>query len=58
MVVQRRRDRRAAAKLMCKLLKGHGFTPTLIVTDKLRSYARGLPASRSRLSSRTRPEGE
>src|SRR4051794_40689213 len=38
MLVQRRRDRRAAVKLMRKLLTGHGFTPTLIVTDKLGSY--------------------
>lgn len=33
MLVQRRRDRRAAVKLMRKLLKGHAFAPTVIVTD-------------------------
>jgi putative transposase len=36
-LVQHRRDKRAAVKLMRKLLKGHGFAPTVIVTDKLGS---------------------
>ena len=39
MLVQRRRDGRAALQLMRKLLKKQGFTPKLLVTDKLRSYA-------------------
>src|SRR2546423_9816504 len=39
MLVQRRRDRRAALRLMRKLLKKQGFAPKLLVTDKLRSYA-------------------
>ena len=39
LLVQRRRDARAAAKLMRKLLKKQGFAPALLVTDKLRSYA-------------------
>jgi len=39
MLVQRRRDGRAALRLMRKLLKKQGFTPKLLVTDKLRSYA-------------------
>jgi transposase-like protein len=39
MLVQRRRDNRAALRLMRKLLKKHGFAPKLLVTDKLRSYA-------------------
>src|SRR5437764_118955 len=39
MLVQRRRDSRAALRLMRKLLKKHGFPPKLLVTDKLRSYA-------------------
>ena len=39
MLVQRRRDTRAASRLMRKLLKRHGFAPKLLVTDKLRSYA-------------------
>jgi putative transposase len=41
-MVQRRRDRRAAVKPMRKLLKGHGFVPTVIVTDKLGSYTAAL----------------
>ena len=39
MLVQQRRDIRAALRLMRKLLKKQGFTPKLLVTDKLRSYA-------------------
>jgi transposase-like protein len=39
MLVQRRRDSRAALRLMRKLLKKQGFAPKLLVTDKLRSYA-------------------
>ena len=38
-LVQRRRDSRAALRLMRKLLKKHGFAPKLLITDKLRSYA-------------------
>jgi putative transposase len=38
MLVQRRRDKRAALRLMRKLLKKQGFAPKLLVTDKLRSY--------------------
>src|SRR6266850_333786 len=37
-LVQRRRDKRAALRLMRKLLRKQGFAPKLIVTDKLRSY--------------------
>jgi putative transposase len=37
-LVQPRRDRRAALKLMRKLLRMQGFAPRLVVTDKLRSY--------------------
>jgi putative transposase len=39
MLVQGRRDSRAALRLMRKLLKKQGFAPKLLVTDKLRSYA-------------------
>jgi putative transposase len=39
MLVRRRRDGRAALRLMRKLLKKQGFVPKLLVTDKLRSYA-------------------
>jgi hypothetical protein len=38
MLVQRRRDTRAALRLMHKLLKKQGFAPKLLVTDKLGSY--------------------
>ena len=37
--VQRRRDSRAALRLMRKLLKKQGFAPKLLITDKLRSDA-------------------
>ena len=39
MLVQRRRDARAALRLMRKLLRKQGFAPKLLVTDKLGSYA-------------------
>jgi len=39
MLVQRRRDTRAALRPMRKLLKKQGFVPKVVVTDKLRSYA-------------------
>src|ERR1700741_1606450 len=37
-LVQRRRDTRAALRLMRKLLKKQRFVPKLLVSDKLRSY--------------------
>src|SRR5437762_3015275 len=37
-LVQRRRDKRAALRLMRKLLRKQGFPPRMVVTDKLRSY--------------------
>ena len=37
-LVQPKRNARAALKLLRKLVKKHGQTPTRIVTDKLRSY--------------------
>src|SRR5262249_47491370 len=39
LLVRWRRDKTAAVKLMRKRLKKHGFTPEVLVTDKLRSYA-------------------
>jgi transposase-like protein len=39
MLVQSRRDKSAARRLLRKLLKKHGFAPKVLVTDKLRSYA-------------------
>ena len=38
LLVQRRRDKTAAVKLMRKLLKKQSFAPDVLVTDKLRSY--------------------
>ena len=38
-LVRAKRDKRAALKLMRKLLKKHGFAPRTIVTDKWRAYA-------------------
>ena len=37
-LVQSRRNRRAAVRFFRKLLKGQGQHPRLLVTDKLRSY--------------------
>ena len=37
-LVQRRRDRRAAVRLMRKLLRKQGFAPKKVTTDKLPSY--------------------
>jgi transposase-like protein len=52
-LIQRRRDAQAAKKLMVKLLKKHGFAPSRVVTDRLRSYpaafrAIGLTAEHDR----------
>jgi transposase-like protein len=44
-LAQRRRNTQAAARLMRKLLKKQGFAPSIMVTDKLRSYG----AARRRL---------
>jgi putative transposase len=38
-LVQTRRNKRAALKLMRKLLKKYGFVPDKLVTNELRSYA-------------------
>jgi putative transposase len=37
-LVQRRRDKRAAVRLMRKLLRKQGFAPKQVTTDKLGSY--------------------
>jgi putative transposase len=37
-LVQRRRDKQAALRLMRKLLRKQGHAPSVLVTDKLRSY--------------------
>ena len=41
-MVQPRRDKAAAVKLLRRLLKRQGFAPNVIVTDKLRSYGAAL----------------
>ena len=50
LVVQWRRDKAAAIKLMRRLLKKKGFAPEMLVTDKLRSY--GAAKSELGLSAR------
>jgi transposase-like protein len=50
LLVQRRRDKAAAVKLMRTLLKRQGFAPDVVVTDKLRSY--GAAKSKIELSAR------
>ena len=51
-LVQRRRDRAAAVKLIRKLLKKQGYSPDVMVTDKLRSYG----AARAQLGLSARHE--
>ena len=41
-LVQSRRNKKAALKLMRKLLKKQGYAPTQVVTDKLPSYGAAL----------------
>ena len=41
-LMQRRRNRRAAEKFFRKLLKPQGFTPRVVITDKLRSYGAAM----------------
>ena len=41
-LVQPQRDKVAALRLLRKLLRHQGFVPTVIVTDKLRSYGAAL----------------
>jgi transposase-like protein len=38
LLLQSRRDKKAALRLMRKLLRKQGFAPSVLVTDKLRSY--------------------
>ena len=37
-ILQRRRDKKAAKRLLYRLMKRHGFVPKRFITDKLRSY--------------------
>ena len=41
-LVQPPRDKAAAVRLLRNLLRRQGFVPTVIVTDKLRSYGAAL----------------
>jgi putative transposase len=43
-LVQHRRDKKAAMRLIRTLLKKQGFAPTVVVTDKLRSYGAAFQA--------------
>ncbi len=52
LLVQRKRDRAAAVKLIRKLLKKQGYAPEVMITDKLRSYG----AARAQLGLTTRHE--
>ena len=45
-LVQAKRDKWAALKLMRKLLKKHGFVPRTLVTDKWRAYGAAFPRTR------------
>ena len=42
MLVQRRRNKKAALRLICKLMKTTGVQPETITTDKLASYGAAL----------------
>jgi transposase-like protein len=44
MLVQKRRNKAAALRLLRKLLRGQGIRPETIVTDGLRSYGSALSA--------------
>src|SRR3984893_5840386 len=64
-LVQAKRNKRAAQKLMRKLLKKYGFVPDKLVTDDLRSYAAaasvrvgGNPPERGLKSGQTPPIAE
>ena len=46
-LAQSRRNKRAALKLMRKILKKQGNIPDEIITDKLRSYSAALRERRS-----------
>ena len=54
LLVQSRRDRRAAARFFRKLLKDQGRTPRRLITDKLRSYSAAHRAVMPSVSQSTR----
>jgi transposase-like protein len=41
-ILQNRRDKRAAKRLLVTLMKRYGFAPKRIITDKLRSYGASI----------------
>ncbi len=55
MLVQKRRNAKAAKKLLHRLLKNTGVRPECIVTDKLRSYPKAM--RENGLSERHKPGG-
>ena len=55
MLFQRRRDKRAAPRLIRKLLRKQGFVPKLLTTDKLGSY--GAAFRHLRLTNQQREVG-
>ncbi|MGF1543989.1 MAG: IS6 family transposase [Parvularculaceae bacterium] len=55
MLVQKRRNAKAAKKLLRRLLKNSGVRPEIIVTDKLRSYP--MTIGETGLADRHRPGG-
>jgi transposase-like protein len=56
LLVQRRRDKAAAVKLMRKLLKNQGFAPDLLVTDRPRIRINRLDDESARCSVSKRPD--
>ena len=58
-LVQPQRDKVAALRLLRKLLRHQGFVPTVIVTDRLRSYGAALRLGFARArTARQQPRGE
>jgi transposase-like protein len=53
-LVQSKRDKHAAVKLIRKLLKKYGFVPDRLITDDLRSYGAAARDPRHREAPRTR----
>lgn len=51
-LVQKRRNKQAAKKFFRKLLKRLRYVPTVLVTDKLRSYGATKPNVLPRLNAR------
>lgn len=45
LLIQPKRDKAAALRLMRKLIRKHGYAPQVLVTDKLRSYGAAYPTN-------------